>query len=108
MKRGLAEIRIPFNRPYLTGRELEYISEAHANHHLSGDGPFTKRCNAWLERTVGCPKALLTHSCTAALEMAAILIDIRPGDEASFTSYRPRTRCAAAACRCSSTSATTP
>src|SRR5262249_20686392 len=67
-KRKPAEVRIPFNQPFLTGRELAYIAEAHANHHLSGDGPFTKRCHAWLERTVGCPRALLTHSCTAALE----------------------------------------
>jgi dTDP-4-amino-4,6-dideoxygalactose transaminase len=86
-KRSLAEIRIPFNQPYLTGRELEYIAEAHANHHLSGDGPFTRRCNAWLERTVGCPKALLTHSCTGALEMAAILADIGPGDEVIMPSF---------------------
>ena len=86
-KRSLAEIRIPFNQPFLTGRELEYIAEAHANHHLSGDGPFTQRCHAWLERTVGCPKALLTHSCTAALEMAAILVGIRPGDEVIMPSF---------------------
>jgi len=86
-KRSRAEIRIPFNQPFLTGRELEYISEAHRNHHLSGDGPFTKRCHAWLERTVGCPKALLTHSCTAALEMAAILVGIRPGDEVIMPSF---------------------
>ena len=86
-KRSLAEIRIPFNQPFLTGRELEYIAEAHANHHLSGDGPFTRRCNAWLERTVGCPKALLTHSCTAALEMAAILTDIGLGDEVIMPSF---------------------
>ena len=86
-KRSLAEIRIPFNQPFLTGRELEYISEAHRNHHLSGDGPFTKRCHAWLERTVGCPKALLTHSCTAALEMAAILADIQAGDEVIMPSF---------------------
>ena len=86
-KRSLAEIRIPFNQPFLTGRELEYIAEAHANHHLSGDGPFTRRCNAWLERTIGCPKALLTHSCTAALEMAAILAGIRPGEEVIMPSF---------------------
>ena len=55
--------------------------------HLSGDGPFTKRCHAWLERTLGCAKALLTHSCTAALEMAAILCDIRPGDEVIVPSF---------------------
>jgi len=63
---------IPFNRPYMTGRELEYIAEAHANGHLSGDGPFTKRCHAWLERTTGTRRALLTHSCTGALEMFEI------------------------------------
>ncbi len=55
--------------------------------HLSGDGPFTKRCHAWLERTLGCGRALLTHSCTAALEMAAILCDIRPGDEVILPSF---------------------
>lgn len=78
---------IPFNTPYLTGRELEYIRQAHANHHLSGDGPFTKRCQEWLERTVGCRRALLTHSCTAALEMAALLADIGPGDEVIMPSF---------------------
>ena len=80
-------MRIPFNQPFLTGRELDHIAEAHRNHHLSGDGPFTRRCHAWLERAVGCPKALLTHSCTAALEMAAILADIRPGDEVIMPSF---------------------
>lgn len=55
--------------------------------HLSGDGPFTKRCHEWLERTLGCAKALLTHSCTAALEMAAILCDIQPGDEVILPSF---------------------
>lgn len=78
---------IPFNRPYMTGRELSYIAEAHATGHLSGDGPFTKRCNAWLENTTGCKKALLTHSCTAALEMAAILLDLKSGDEVIMPSY---------------------
>ena len=72
---------IPFNKPYLTGKELHYISEAHARGQLAGDGYFTKKCNAWLEEKTGCHKALLTHSCTAALEMAAILADIQPGDE---------------------------
>ncbi|HZF20516.1 MAG TPA: dTDP-4-amino-4,6-dideoxygalactose transaminase [Burkholderiales bacterium] len=86
-KRSPAEIRIPFNQPFLTGRELEYISEAHRNQHLSGDGPFTRRCHAWLEHTVGCPRALLTHSCTAALEMAAILADIGPEDEVIMPSF---------------------
>lgn len=78
---------IPFNKPYMTGRELEYIAQAHANGHLSGDGPFTKRCHAWLEQRIGCSKALLTHSCTAALEMAAILLDLQPGDEVIMPSF---------------------
>jgi len=79
--------RIPFNRPYMTGRELDYIAEAHANGHLSGDGPFTRRCHAWLEREIGTRKALLTHSCTAALEMAALLLDLKPGEEVIMPSF---------------------
>src|SRR3989442_4781772 len=79
--------QVPFNKPFLTGRELEYIRQAHENMHLSGDGPFTKRCQAWLERTTGCGKALLTHSCTGALEMAAILAGIQPGDEVIMPSF---------------------
>jgi dTDP-4-amino-4,6-dideoxygalactose transaminase len=71
----------------MTGRELDYIAEAHVNNMLAGDGPFTRRCHAWLEQTIGCSKALLTHSCTAALEMAAILSDIQPGDEVIMPSY---------------------
>ena len=78
---------IPFNRPYMTGRELDYIADAHRNGHLSGDGPYTRRCHQWLERTTGASKALLTHSCTAALEMAAILLDLGPGDEVIMPSY---------------------
>ncbi|WP_216907213.1 dTDP-4-amino-4,6-dideoxygalactose transaminase [Synechococcus sp. CCY 0621] len=78
---------IPFNKPYLTGRELHHISEAHARGQLAGDGHFTKKCNTWLEERTGCHKALLTHSCTAALEMAAILADIQPGDEIIMPSY---------------------
>ena len=78
---------IPFNKPFLTGRELEYIEQAHANGHLSGDGAFTKRCHAWLETTTGCRKALLTHSCTGALEMAALLLDLQPGDEVIMPSF---------------------
>ncbi len=64
---------IPFNRPYMTGNELGYIAEAHANGQLAGNGAFSRRCCAWLEERLGSHKALLTHSCTAALEMAAIL-----------------------------------
>lgn len=78
---------IPFNKPFLTGKELHYIAEAHARSQLAGDGFFTKKCSAWLEETTGCHKALLTHSCTAALEMAAILLDIQPGDEVIMPSY---------------------
>lgn len=78
---------IPFNKPYMTGKELWYISQAHHNGQLSGDGPFTKQCHKWLEQQAGCLKALLTHSCTAALEMAAILVDIQLGDEVIMPSY---------------------
>ena len=78
---------IPFNKPYMTGKELWYISQAHANGHLAGDGQFTARCSAWLQERVGCQKALLTNSCTAALEMSAILADIGPGDEVIMPSY---------------------
>lgn len=78
---------IPFNKPYMTGRELSYIAQAHANGHLSGDGIFTKKCHSWLEARTGAYKALLTHSCTGALEMAAILADIQPGDEIIMPSY---------------------
>lgn len=78
---------IPFNKPYMTGRELWYIAQAHTNGRLAGDGMFTKKCHAWLEARTGAHKALLTHSCTAALEMAAILADIQPGDEVIMPSY---------------------
>lgn len=79
--------KVPFNVLFATGRELEYIAQAIQNQHLSGDGEFTKKCHAWLESKIGCYKALLTHSCTAALEMAAILADIQPGDEVIMPSY---------------------
>jgi len=78
---------IPFNKPYFTGHELSYIKQAHANGHLSGDGAFTDLCSSWLEKTLSVKKALLTNSCTAALEMAAILLDIEPGDEIIMPSY---------------------
>jgi dTDP-4-amino-4,6-dideoxygalactose transaminase len=79
---------ISFNKPYMTGRELSYIAKAHANGCLAGDGPFTKKCQKWLEKHTGSTKALLTHSCTAALEMAAALAEIRPGhDEIIMPSY---------------------
>lgn len=79
--------QIPFNKPYMTGKELWYIAQAHANGHMAGDGSFTRKCQAWLESCSGASKALLTHSCTAALEMAAILADIQPGDEVILPSY---------------------
>lgn len=71
----------------MTGKELYYIAEAHFNGSLAGDGPFTKRCHGWLEARTGCNMGLLTHSCTAALEMAALLLDIQPGDEVIMPSY---------------------
>ena len=80
-------MKVPFNKPYMTGRELELISQAHARGHLSGDGAFTRQCHAWLEKRIGCNKALLTHSCTAALEMAALLLDLEPGDEVIMPSF---------------------
>jgi dTDP-4-amino-4,6-dideoxygalactose transaminase len=78
---------IPFNRPYMTGKELAYIAEAHANGHLAGNGAFSKRCCAWLEERIGSRKALLTHSATAALDMAAILSGVGPGDEVIMPSF---------------------
>ncbi len=71
----------------MTGKELWYIAQAHAEGHMAGDGSFTKRCHSWLESNIGTRKALLTHSCTAALEMAAILAKIQPGDEVIMPSY---------------------
>lgn len=79
-------MKLAFNKPHITGRELDYIQQAHANSQLAGDGPFTKKCHEWLEQRTG-SKALLTHSCTAALEMAALLLDIQPGDEIIMPSY---------------------
>jgi dTDP-4-amino-4,6-dideoxygalactose transaminase len=79
--------KIPFNRPFVTGQEYVYLQRAIANGHLSGNGEFTKKCQQWLEPNIGCYKSLLTHSCTGALEMAAILADIHPGDEVIMPSY---------------------
>lgn len=79
--------KIPFNKPFMTGKELHYIAQAHFNNMLAGDGPFTKKCHQWLIDKTGSKKALLTHSCTAALEMAAILCDTCPGDEIIMPSY---------------------
>jgi dTDP-4-amino-4,6-dideoxygalactose transaminase len=80
--------RLPFNKPFIVGKELFYMAQAvMVEGWLAGDGPFTKKCNDWLEQQLGCHKALLTHSCTAALEMAAILCDIEPGDEIIMPSF---------------------
>lgn len=78
---------IPFNKPSLTGKELYYIADAVIDNHLSGDGKYTKLCHQWFEESLPCNKALLTHSCTAALEMAAILCGIQPGDEVIMPSF---------------------
>lgn len=80
-------VKIPFNKPWMTGKELDYIARAHASAHLSGDGQFTRRCSQWLEQRQGCVKALLTHSCTAALEMAAMLANCGEGDEVIMPSW---------------------
>jgi dTDP-4-amino-4,6-dideoxygalactose transaminase len=78
---------IPFNRPHLTGREFAYIQQAVAAGQLAGNGQFTQRCQRWLEERLGAPRALLTHSCTAALELAALLLNLQPGDEVIMPSY---------------------
>ena len=78
---------IPFNRPFVTGNELSYIAQAHADGQLAGNGQFSKRCCTWLEERLGSHKALLTHSCTAALEMAAILSGVGEGDEVIMPSF---------------------
>jgi dTDP-4-amino-4,6-dideoxygalactose transaminase len=78
---------IPFNRPCLSGNEYKYIAQAIANGHASGDGPFTRLCNQLLEQELQVPKALLTTSCTHALEMAAILLNCGPGDEVILPSF---------------------
>jgi len=78
---------IPFNRPYISGKELDYIRDAHARGHLAGDGHYTRLCHEWLVEATRARKALLTHSCTAALEMSALLADIGPGDEIVMPSY---------------------
>jgi dTDP-4-amino-4,6-dideoxygalactose transaminase len=78
---------IPFNRPTIVGKELYYISQAIHNGYSAGDGAFTRKCHRLLEEMLGVPKVLLTTSCTDALEMAALLLDIRPGDEVIVPSF---------------------
>jgi len=79
--------RIPFNRPASVGKEIYYIKQAIKNGHLSGNGPYTKLSQQWLEKEIGCDKVLLTQSCTAALGMAGILANIQPGDEIIMPSF---------------------
>lgn len=83
----MVDYSIPFNKPYLSGKETEYMQQAVANGHISGDGFYTKRCHAWLEQVIGAKRALLTTSCTHALEMTALLLDIQPGDEVIIPSF---------------------
>ena len=78
---------IPFNQPFAVGKEFEYIRQAIKNVHTCGDGPFTKKCHTLLEQTLGVSKALLTTSCTHALEMTALLLNLQPGDEVIFPSF---------------------
>lgn len=80
-------MKIPFNKPFTLGDELKNIEAAVRDGHLAGDGRFTRLCHQWLERNLGTRKALLTHSCTGALEMAAILCDLKPGDEVIMPSF---------------------
>jgi dTDP-4-amino-4,6-dideoxygalactose transaminase len=79
--------RIPFNKPFIAGKELYYIAKAVANCNIAGDGHFTKACSSFLEQRYKVQKALMTPSCTAALEMAAMLCDIQPGDEVILPSF---------------------
>ena len=84
----MANYKIPFNRSAILGKELEYVKKSvEENKYISGDGPFTKKCQSLLERSLGVPKALLTTSCTHALEMAAILLNIKVGDEVILPSF---------------------
>jgi len=80
-------MNIPFNRPFIIGKELFNIAQSVIDGHLSGDGVFTQKCHEWLENHLHCRRAMLTHSCTAALEMATILCDIQPGDEVILPSF---------------------
>jgi len=80
-------LQIPFNRPSFAGNEQAYIAQAIANGHISGDGPFTQQCNRLLEEALGAARVLLTTSCTHALEMAALLLELQPGDEVIVPSF---------------------
>ena len=79
--------KIPFNSPHLTGKEIEYIIDAHQTGQLAGDGKYTKIASRLIEKLINVNQSLITHSCTAALEMSAILLDLKPGDEVIMPSY---------------------
>ena len=83
----MSPYRIPFNKPTIVGKEIEYILQSVHAGHISGDGPFTKQCHQILQSALGVPKALLTTSCTHALEMAALLLKFQPGDEVIVPSF---------------------
>ncbi len=84
---AIATASVPFNKPYVTGSEFAYIQEAIDNAHLAGSGPFSRRCSDFLCDRLGASAVLLTHSCTGALEMAALLADVGPGDEVILPSF---------------------
>jgi dTDP-4-amino-4,6-dideoxygalactose transaminase len=87
MSPPMTPYRIPFNKPGLAGDELRYIAAAIARGHSAGDGSFTRSCHEILEAKLQCPRVLLTTSCTHALELAALLLDIQPGDEVIAPSF---------------------
>lgn len=89
MKRNfwLKKVMLVFNKPPYTGNEDAYVLSCMGTGHIAGDGPFTKKCHAWFEKKLACKSVLLTPSCTHALEMAALLIDVKPGDEIIMPSY---------------------
>ncbi len=83
----MSTYKIPFNKATLVGAELAYIQDAIDGGHVSGDGPYTKKCETFLEKELGVPRVLLTTSCTHALEMAAFLLNLAPGDEVILPSF---------------------
>jgi dTDP-4-amino-4,6-dideoxygalactose transaminase len=99
MERMMTEWRIPFNRADLTGKELPFIEEAMRNGHISGDGPFGRRCEEFLEAALGVQRALLTSSCTHALELSALLLEVGPDDEVIVPAFTFVTTAAAFALR---------
>ena len=87
LENGMEQFKIPFNKPAFEGKELAYMAQAVGAGKISGDGEFTHKCHAFLEKQLGVRKALLTTSCTDALEMSALLLGIKPGDEVIAPSY---------------------